>query len=214
MIGFIGGTGPEGRGLALRFAIAGEDVAIGSRDTERAVEAAKSVASHNPRGRVIGNSNTEIARMSELIFIVVPYSAQRVTLEGLQNDLDGKDIVNVVAPLSFEKGLAQAVRVEEGSAALESANILKNSRIAAAFHNISAHELLVPDLSLDTDVIVCCDDICLKEKIIELAERISGVRGVNGGGIVNARYVEDLTALLLNINRIYKTNSMIKITGI
>ncbi len=120
----------------------------------------------------------------------------------------------MVAPLSFEKGLAQAVRVEEGSAALESANILKNSRIAAAFHNISAHELLVPDLSLDTDVIVCCDDICLKEKIIELAERISGVRGVNGGGIVNARYVEDLTALLLNINRIYKTNSMIKITGI
>ena len=152
--------------------------------------------------------------MSELIFIVVPYSAQRVTLEALQNDLDGKDIVNVVAPLSFEKGLAQAVRVEEGSAALESANILKNSRIAAAFHNISAHELLVPDLSLDTDVIVCCDDICLKEKIIELAERISGVRWVNGGGIVNARYVEDLTALLLNINRIYKTNSMIKITGI
>lgn len=214
MIGFIGGTGPEGRGLALRFALAGEKVLIGSRDEGRARDAAASISDDAPPGSVEGKANEDVARDSDIVFIAVPYSAQRPTLEGLKNILAGKLIVNVIAPLVFEKGRAGAVRVEAGSAAEEAREILPDSPVVAAFHNISAHELLVPDLSLDTDVIVCSDDSEAKQKVMALAETISGVRAVDGGGLANARYVEDLTALLLNINRIYKAHSMIKIVGI
>lgn len=214
MIGFIGGTGPEGRGLALRFALAGEKVQIGSRDVGRAREAAESLANDAPPDSVEGKANEDVAQESDIVFIAVPYAAQRPTLEGLKNHLDGKLMVNVIAPLAFEKGRASAVRVEAGSAAEEAKEILPNSPMVAAFHNISAQELLVPEMSLDTDVIVCSDDSEAKQKVMDLAETISGVRAVNGGGLANARYTEDLTALLLNINRIYKAHSMIKIVGI
>jgi hypothetical protein len=214
MIGFIGGTGPEGRGLALRFALAGEKVLIGSRDAGRAKEAAESLANDAPAGSVGGKSNEDVAQVSDMVFIAVPYTAQRPTLEGLKTQLDGKLIVNVIAPLAFEKGRASAVRVDAGSAAEEAKEILPTSQMVAAFHNISAQELLVPDLSLETDVIVCSDDAEAKQKVMVLAETIAGVRAVDGGGLANARYTEDLTALLLNINRIYKAHSMIKIVGI
>jgi NADPH-dependent F420 reductase len=214
MIGFIGGTGPEGRGLALRFAMAGEKVLIGSRDAGRAKEAAESLANAGTVGSVEGKANEDVAQESDIVFIAVPYTAQRPTLEGLKTHLDGKLIVNVIAPLAFEKGRASAVRVDAGSAAEEAKEILPASQMVAAFHNISAQELLVPELSLETDVIVCSDDVEAKQKVMALAETISGVRAVDGGGLVNARYTEDLTALLLNINRIYKAHSMIKIVGI
>ena len=214
MIGFIGGTGPEGRGLALRFAMAGEKVLIGSRDAVRAKEAAESLANAGTVGSVEGKANEDVAQESDIVFIAVPYTAQRPTLEGLKIHLDGKLIVNVIAPLAFEKGRVSAVRVDAGSAAEEAKEILPASQMVAAFHNISAQELLVPELSLETDVIVCSDDVEAKQKVMALAETISGVRAVDGGGLVNARYTEDLTALLLNINRIYKAHSMIKIVGI
>lgn len=214
MIGFIGGTGPEGRGLALRFALAGEMVLIGSRDEGRANEAAKSLAGDAPPGSVRGKANADVAHESDIVFIAVPYSAQRQTLEGLKVFLLGKLVVNVIAPLVFEKGKASAVRVDAGSAAEEARDLLPESTIVAAFQNISAQKLLVPDQSLDTDVVVCADDSDAKQKVMALAEAISGVRAVDGGGLANARYVEGLTALLLNINRIYKANSMIKIVGI
>ncbi|MDA0770349.1 MAG: NADPH-dependent F420 reductase [SAR202 cluster bacterium Casp-Chloro-G4] len=214
MIGFIGGTGPEGKGLALRFALAGEKVLIGSRDEARAKEAADSLAGDAPPGSVEGKSNADVARESDIVFIAVPYSAQRPTLESLKELLEGKLMVNVIAPLAFDKGRASAMRVEAGSAAEEARDILPNSPMVAAFHNISAQELLIPDRALDTDVVVCADDSEAKQKVMALADAISGVRAVDGGGLANARYVEDLTALLLNINRIYKAHSMIKIVGI
>ena len=214
MIGFIGGTGPEGRGLALRFALAGEKVLIGSRDEGRAREAAESLAGDAPDGSVEGKANADVALESDIVFIAVPYAAQRPTLEGLKEHLNGKLIVNVISPLTFEKGQAGAIRVEAGSAAQEASEILPDSAMVAAFHNVSAQELLVPDMSLETDVIVCSDVSEAKQKVMALAETISGVRAVDGGGLSNARYVEDLTALLLNINRIYKSHSMIKIVGI
>lgn len=214
MIGFIGGTGPEGKGLALRFALAGEKVLIGSRDEARAKEAADSLAGDAPPGSVEGKSNADVAKESDIVFIAVPYSAQRPTLESLKELLEGKLMVNVIAPLAFDKGRASAMRVEAGSAAEEARDILPNSPMVAAFHNISAQELLIPDRALDTDVVVCADDSEAKQKVMALADAISGVRAVDGGGLANARYVEDLTALLLNINRIYKAHSMIKIVGI
>ena len=214
MIGFIGGTGPEGRGLALRFALAGEDVLIGSRDVGRAQDAAESVREIAPSISIGGGVNADVAGRSDMVVIAVPYSAQRPTLEGLRDELRGKLIVNVVAPLAFSKGVASAIRVEVGSAALEAREIVPDAIHTAAFHNVSAQELLVPDRALDTDIVVFGDEADAKRKVMALAETIKGARGVDGGGLENARYCEDLTALLLNINRIYKAHSMIRIVGI
>ena len=214
MLGIIGGTGPEGRGLALRFALAGERVLIGSRDAERARSAAASVLEHAPAGSVDGAANDDAAARSDLVLLSVPYGAQRDTLAALKEPLAGKTLVSLVAPLAFSRGRASAVRVEEGSAALQAQAILPDTTVAAAFQNVSAEDLLVPHKPIDSDVIVCADDADARQLVMELAERIEGVRAVNGGGLANARYVEDLTALLLNINRIYKAHSSIRITGI
>ena len=214
MIGFIGGTGPEGRGLALRFALAGEQVLIGSRDPARAQAAADSVREIAPSISIGGALNAEVAAQSDIVVIAVPYSAQKSTLEALAAELRGKLIVNVVAPLAFSKGVASAIRVEAGSAALEGREIVPDAMHTAAFHNVSAQELLEPNRALETDIVVFGDDANAKRTVMSLAETIKGARGVDGGGLENARYCEDLTALLLNINRIYKAHSMIKIVGI
>ena len=214
MIGFIGGTGPEGRGLALRFALSGEHVLIGSRDAGRAQEAADSVRRLAPSIAIDGALNAAVAAQSDTVVIAVPYAAQKPTLQSLTAELKGKIIVNVVVPLAFSKGVARAVAVAEGSAALEAQAILPDSTHIAAFHNVSAPELLKPDKRLDTDIVVCGDNADAKRAVMRLADTIAGARGVDGGGLANAAYVENLTALLLNINRIYKAHSMIKIVGV
>ena len=126
----------------------------------------------------------------------------------------GKVVVDVVAPLSFEGGAIRAVAVASGSAAQEAQVLLPESRVVAAFQTVSAHELLDPTVSVDSDVVVCGDDAEAKGRVMALAETVRGVRAVDGGGLANARYVEELTALLLNINRIYEARSAIKIVGI
>ena len=214
MIGFIGGTGPEGRGLALRFALAGEQVLIGSRSEERAIDAASSISDDVPPGSVAGALNSDVARRSDIVFVAVPFNGHKATLDSLRDELTGKVVVDVVAPLAFSKGIARAIAVDEGSAALQAKAILPNSIIVAAFQNVSAEDLLVPGRTVDSDVVVCADDEDAKSTVMELAEKIKGVRAVNGGGLVNACYVENFTALLLNINRIYKAHSTLKISGI
>ena len=214
MIGFIGGTGPEGRGLALRFAMAGESVAIGSRDAARARDAADSVNSLADGLHVGGALNEDVAERADTVFIAVPYAGHLATLNALRERLDGKTVVDVVAPLAFRRGVASAVPVEEGSAAQQAQKSLPNSRVVGAFHNLSAEELLKPDARIDADVIVCADDANAKRTAMTLAETIAGVRAVDGGALANSRYVEGLTALLININRIYKAHSTIKIAGI
>ena len=214
MLGLIGGTGPEGRGLALRFALAGEDVLIGSRDAKRAERAASEIRSHEVKGSVDGALNAEAARGADVVLVAVPYEGHRETLTDLRGELAGKLVVDVAAPLVVERGRARAVRVEEGSAALQARSILPDSTVAAAFQTISARDLLVPDRAIDSDVIVCADDDGAKSTVMGLAEKIDRLRAVDGGGLENARYVEDFTALLLNINRIYKAHSSIRIVGV
>ena len=214
MLGLIGGTGPEGRGLALRFALAGERVMIGSREEARARDAAESVSAFVPPGMVQGALNSAVAAEADIVFVAVPYAGHRDTLSSLKDHLAGKIVVDLVAPLEFIKGRARAIRVEEGSAALQAQSILAESSVVAAFETVSAQDLLVPDKSLDSDIVVCADDAAAKDVVMKLAERIKGARAVDGGGLENARYVEDLTALLLNINRIYKAHSSVKIVGI
>ena len=214
MIGFVGGTGPEGRGLAVRMALAGEDVVIGSRDAGRAAEAADEVAGLAPGAVVEGGLNEEAAARADVVFVVVPYSAQRSTIEPLAGHLSGKVVVGVTVPLRFGKGGASIEPVPDGSAALELEALLPDSRVAAAFQTISAHDLLDPNKRVDSDVVVCSSDEEARAQVMELSGRIDGIRAVDGGGLANAAYVEGMTALILNLNRRYKARAAFRITGI
>ncbi|MDC0035568.1 NADPH-dependent F420 reductase [Chloroflexi bacterium] len=217
MLGFIGGTGPEGRGLALRFAMSGLSTFIGSREKERGVEAAENLLSqyHGLKNRLVkGGTNKEAASDCEIAIICTPYAGHKSTLGELGQYLEGKTVVDVVAPLSFHKGSISAIDVEEGSAAQEAQLLLPKSSVVGAFQNISAEDLLIPAKEVKCDVIVCSNNEAAKEQIMNLGERIQGVRSVDGGDLKNAKYVEQLTALLININRIYKTHSSVKIMGI
>ena len=213
MLGFLGGTGPEGKGLALRFALAGEKVFIGSRTSSRGIEASNSLKKFSDNN-IFGGTNSEAASKSDVIVAAMPYEGQRETLETLKTSLTGKIVITVVAPLIFNKGAISALPVKDGSAALEAQKILPESRIIGAFQNISARDLLIPSKPIDADVIVCGDDQDAKDYVITLANMIQGVRGINGGGLKNAGYVENLTALLLNINQEYKSHSSIRISGV
>ena len=213
MISFIGGTGPEGRGLALRFALSGEEVFLGSRSQGRGLEIASSLKELADI-QVEGGTNKQAARSGEIIVVATPYDGHKETLTSLSDELHGKIIIDVVAPLTFSNGIISATPVEEGSAAVQAQQILPSSRVVGAFHNISAADLLVPSKPIDSDVIVCADDDEAKKYVIELSEKIEGIRGIDGGRLENSKYSEELTALLLNINKIYKAHSSIRITGI
>ena len=214
MIGFIGGTGPEGRGLGLRLALAGHDVMIGSRDAARAAEAAERVAARAPEASVLAGLNEDVAERAETVFVTVPYPAQRPALGPLAGVLAGKIVVTTVVPLGFDAGGARFLPIEAGSAAMEAREMLPDSRIVAAFQTVSAHDLLNLKRRVDSDVVVCSDDDEAKEAVSGLAEEIPGIRAVDGGGLRNAVFVEHITPLILNVNRIYGGRAAIRLTGI
>jgi NADPH-dependent F420 reductase len=152
---------------------------------------------------------------ADVVFLAFPYEGQRPVLEDLGPALKGKIVVSVIAPMKFERGKgASAVEVEAGSAAQEAQDMLPESQVVAAFQNASAEELLDPTTTMDGDVVVCSDHSDAKKLVMELADQIKDLRGVDGGSLANAKYVEQITPLLVNINRIYKAHSSIKIVGI
>ncbi|MCH7736032.1 MAG: NADPH-dependent F420 reductase [Chloroflexi bacterium] len=215
MLAILGGTGPEGKGLALRLAMAGETPIIGSRDAARGTAAAEELAQSAP-GLVIGGmDNSSAAAAADVVFLAFPYEGQRPVLEDLGAALKGKIVVCVIAPMKFERGKgASAVEVEAGSAAQEAQDILPDSQVVAAFQNASAEELLDPNVTMEGDVVVCSDHAEAKKLVMGLADKIKDLRGVDGGSLANAKYVEQITPLLVNINRIYKIHAGIKIMGI
>ena len=219
MLAFLGGTGPEGRGLALRLAVSGEDVIVGSRDAQRAAAAAGELAALVDGvpgcGRIQGTDNLEAATQADAAFLTVPYEAQAPMLPLLAESLAGKVVVNVIAPMRFERGKgAIAVPVEAGSAAEEAQGMLPDSRVVAAFQNVSAEELQELGHEMEGDVVICSDHPEAKELVKSFTSRIASLRPVDGGGLGNSRYVEQITPLLVNINRIYKVHSGIRIVGV
>ena len=215
MLAFLGGTGPEGKGLALRLAAAGEPVIIGSRDAGRAATAAEELLKLAPGTNISGAENAQAAAQANVVFLAFPYEDQRATLEQLQGALAGKVVVDVIAPMSFQRGQgASAVEVEAGSAAQEAQELLPDSLVVSAFQNISAEELQQPDTVMDGDVIVCSDHAEAKSLVMGLVSKIPGLRPVDCGGLANSKYVEQITPMLVNINRIYKIHAGIKIVGI
>jgi hypothetical protein len=215
MLAFLGGTGPEGRGLALRLALAGQEAVIGSRDAGRATKVAEELLQLAPGTRIAGAANADAAARADVVFLTFPYEGQRPVLEQLRESLDGKVVVNVIAPMRFERGRgASAVEVPAGSAAQEAQEILPGSLVAAAFQNVSAEDLQKPEVALEGDVIVCSGHPEAKALVMDLAREIKDLRPVDGGGLANAKYVEQLTPLLVNINRIHKIHAGIRIVGL
>jgi hypothetical protein len=211
-IGLIGGTGPEGKGLAARFARAGLEVIIGSRSAERGEEAAADVR-QIAGGSVRGGTNTEAAD-ADVIVVTLPYAGQAETLEALREQIGDKIVVSTVVPMQFAAGKVTMLQLEDGSAAEETQRILPRARVVGAFQNLAARKLFDVEQALDGDVIVCGDYKEALRQVIWLAEQIPGLRGVNGGPLASSRYVEGITTLLVHINRNYKAETHVKIVGV
>ncbi|MDG6106238.1 NADPH-dependent F420 reductase [Dactylosporangium aurantiacum] len=209
-VAVLGGTGPQGRGLARRFAAAGLDVVLGSRDPARAAATAADLP-----GRVRGSSNADAASAGDIVVVAVPWDGHAELLAALAPALAGKIVVDCVNPLGFDQQGAYALTVEEGSATQQAAAILTASTVVGAFHNVSAVHLDDPDRStVDTDVLVLGDDRAATDLVQELAGTIPGVRGVYGGRLRNAHQVEALTANLISVNRRYKAHAGLRITDL
>ena len=213
-IAIVGGTGPEGLGLAMRFAKAGNMVFIGSRSEERAAEALAKVKAKLPEADVFGGLNSEGAERADFIFVTVPSDAHHDTLLGLEEVIGEKVVVDVVVPMLFDKDGPKAVTLDEGSAALQAHSLLPKAKVVSGFHHLDGSELQKIDKPLQGDVIVVGDHKPSKKKVLDLVEQIEYVRGLDGGGLANSRYLEEFTVQLLQINRIYKAHEGVRITGI
>ncbi|HZU12805.1 MAG TPA: NADPH-dependent F420 reductase [Chloroflexota bacterium] len=213
-IALIGGTGPEGRGLALRFASAGIPVVIGSRSEQRASQTAGELAEALGGRPIVGADNREAAARAGLVVLTVPYAGVPGTVPFLKDVVAGKIVVSAVAPFEWMDGKFVPIAVPEGSAAQVVQAMLPASRVVSAFQTIDAFRLHELDSSLDTDVIVCSDDADARHEVMDLAARLPGVRALSGGRLAASRYVESVTGLLITINRIYKAHSGIHITGV
>ena len=222
-IAIVGGTGPEGTGLALRWARAGEKIIIGSRSAERAADVAANISKQVSTGdgarasTVSGAENAAACAAADIVVLTVPFEAQAETLKQLKPSFRaGQILVVATVPLAASVGgkPTQILGVWQGSAAQQAAELVPGGvSVVGAFQNTCA-DCLNGDASIDCDVIVCSDDKESSRKIRELARKIPGVRAIDGGKLENARIVEEITALLIGMNIRHKGSSGIRITGL
>jgi len=219
-IAVIGGTGPAGMGLALRWARAGETVIIGSRDSDRARQTAETIRKRaGVNARVSGMENSAACAASDLLVLTVPFEGQAALLKQLKPAIrPGSILIDATVPLAASVGgrASRTLGVWQGSAAQQTAELVpKDVSVAAAFQNVSA-DVLNSDSNedVDCDVIVCSDDPNATEVTMELAAKIVRVRAIDGGKLENARIVEQITALLIGLNIRHKGHGGIRITGL
>jgi NADPH-dependent F420 reductase len=214
----IGGTGALGFGLAVRFGRAGIPIMIGSRDAERAHEAAGRLRERVPAGDFAGAANADAAPGHATVILSVPFRSQSETLTNLRNVLTPDQlVVDATVPLAAAvSGRAtRTLGVWQGSAAQQAQEMVPDGvRVVSAFHTVSAELLGDLEHPLDEDVLVCGDKRADREAVIELVNRVDGLRGVHAGSLEMARIVEGLTPLLISINARHKTRAGIKITGL
>jgi NADPH-dependent F420 reductase len=221
-VGVFGGTGPQGRGLAVRLAAAGQKILLGSRDAERAegiaaevAERARGAAAAGVPVSVRGGSNVDVAGAADLVIVAVPFDGHAATVAPLAGALAGKVVVDCVVPMGFDELGAYVLDVPEGSVAQQAAALLPDARVVGAFHHLSA--VLLEDLSrptLDGDVMVVGDDREATDLVQALAGRLPGMRGIYAGRLRNARQVEALTINLVSVNRRYKAHAGIRVTDV
>jgi 8-hydroxy-5-deazaflavin:NADPH oxidoreductase len=217
-IAVIGGTGPAGMGLALRWARAGETVIIGSRDEPRAQQAADTIQQRlGGQAKISGMENSAACGACDILMLTVPFEGQAALLKNLKPAITaGSILIDATVPLAAGVGgrASRTLGVWQGSAAQQAAELVPDEvSVVAAFHNVSA-DLLWTDNPLDCDVIVCSNDPDAAQLTRVLAAKIPGVRALDGGKLENARIVEQITALLVGMNIRHKGHAGIRITGL
>jgi len=217
-IAIIGGTGPAGMGLALRWARAGEKIILGSRDAARAQQAAGKIAQRvGPQAQVSGLENSAACAASDLLVLTVPFEGQAELLKQLKSSIRaGSILIDATVPLAASVGgrASRMLGVWQGSAAQQTAELVpKGVAVVAAFHNVSA-DVLNGDEDVDCDVIVCSDDPAATQVAMDLAVKIPRIRAIDGGKLENARIVEQITALLIGLNIRHKGHGGLRITGL
>jgi NADPH-dependent F420 reductase len=217
-IAILGGTGPAGMGLALRWARAEETIIIGSRDAARAQEVAEKIklkAGHY--AQVSGMENSAACGASDLLVLTVPFESQAALLKQLKPAIrQGSTLIDATVALAASVGgrASRTIGVWQGSSAQQAAELVpKGVSVVAAFHNLSA-ELLNVDEPLDCDVIVCSDDAEALQTTRKLTAKLPGVRAIDGGKLENARILEQITALLIGLNIRHKGHGGIRVTGL
>ncbi len=215
-VGILGGTGDQGRGLAYRFARAGQSVRIGSRSAERGAAAAAELAAlPGVADGVVSGGDNAYAGAADVVIVAVPWDGHGDLVAGLREVLAGKVVVDCVNPLGFDKHGPYRLPVPEGSAAEQAARLLPESRVCAAFHHVSASVLADPAVDrIELDVLVLGEDREATGIVQALADRIAGMRGVYAGRLRNAGQVEALTANLIAINRRYKVHAGLRVTDL
>jgi NADPH-dependent F420 reductase len=217
-IAIIGGTGPAGMGLALRWVRAGETVIIGSRGEERARQAAATIKRRvGDQARITGMENSAACAAADILMLTVPFEGQASLIKRLKPFMTaGSILIDATVPLASGVGgrASRTLGVWQGSAAQQAAELVpREVSVVAAFHNVSA-DLMGGDNPLDCDVIVCSDDPDAAQLTRELAAKIPGIRPIDGGNLECARIVEQITALLVGLNIRHKGHSGIRITGL
>ena len=214
-VAVIGGTGPQGKGLAYRWARHGHRVVLGSRSAERAQEAAAEISARVPDDAVSGAVNADAAAGADVVVLAVPYDGHDDLVASLADELAGKVVISCVNPLGFDKQGPYGLVVPGGSAAETAASLVPTARLVGAFHHVSAVTLWGEEEYLDhEDVLVCGDDADAKAVAIELARAVTSRDGVDAGRLRIARQLEPWTAVLISINKRYKTRSGTAISGL
>ncbi len=217
-IAILGGTGPQGSGLALRWARAGETVIIGSRDAARAQKTAEAIRQRaGANAQVSGMENAAACAATDLLMLTVPFEGQVELLKQLKPAIRaGSVLIDATVPLAASIGgrASRTLGVWQGSAAQQCAELVpKGVSVVAAFQNVSA-ELLNADADVDCDVLVCSDDPVATQVAIDLAVKIPRLRAIDAGKLENARIVEQITALLIGLNIRHKGHSGVRITSL
>lgn len=217
-IAIIGGTGPAGMGLGLRWVRAGETVIIGSRERARAEQAAAAIKARvGEHAAVSGLENSAACAAADILVLTVPFEGQAALIKRLKSAMTpGSILIDATVPLAASIGgrASRTVGVWQGSAAEQAQELVsKDVSVVAGFHNVSA-ELMGGDHPVDCDVIVCSDDADAAQLTRELAAKIPGIRPIDGGKLENARIVEQITALLIGLNIRHKGHAGIRITGL
>ena len=218
-IAVIGGTGPQGKGLGSRFARHGHTVVLGSRSAEKAGPVAEEVSARlegvEGAGAVTGAANADACAEADVVLLAVPYDGHDELVATLP--LEGRVVISCVNPLAFDKRGAhgQVIDGGEGSAAESAQRLAPGAAVVGAFHHVSAINLWGDqDYLADEDVLVVGDSVDAKAVAIELARTVTGRDGIDSGKLRLARQLEPLTAVLISINRKYKTHSGIRISGL
>ena len=214
-VAVLGGTGAEGSGLAFRWAHAGHHIILGSRDAEKAKQAAEALRGRvGDKAKVEGTSNREAAARADVVVLTVPYAAQRPTVEDVREQLRGKILIDVTVPLVPPK-VSQVQLPPEGSAVVAVQKLLgAETRVVSAFQNVSAHYLSELDRDIECDVLICGDDKDARQVAVQLAKD-AGLRGLHAGVLANSVATEALTSMLIAINRYYKVPAAgLRITGV